>query len=170
MGEGPYDIPDREQDFVFCISYYIIHASVSGYTHDAFTFLLLTAQQCITMTEFSFYPPNYTPAGVHQESHLTAPEAEKLSLSTVASSSNALSSLLMYGLSACDGGPGPRFKLGVFNPCGNRDGLTKVSTRQIVSTSTHDDVVFNRKSIFSIPYLTVHFRNIGLQTYSRPIR
>ena len=83
------------------------------------------------MAEFAFYPPLYTPAGTHQESYLTAPEAELLTLSTVTTSSNVLSSLLMYGLSNCDGGAGPRFKLGVFNECGNRDGLTKVSARKI---------------------------------------
>ena len=72
--------------------------------------------------QFSFYNPFFYPAGAHQESALTAPEGELLTLGIVAQSQNTMYNLPMTGLGYnCNAGPGPVFELGTFRDaqCGS---------------------------------------------------
>ena len=70
--------------------------------------------------QFSFWSPHYTPPGHHQESAITAPESEVMTLDVVATSMNALFALSKFSLSDCDGGAGSRLIRGIFRgSCGS---------------------------------------------------
>eukprot|EP00956_Cyclotella_meneghiniana_P035458 scaffold115176_cov24-Cyclotella_meneghiniana.AAC.2 len=59
-----------------------------------------------TPDQFSFFSPDYMPAGAHIESSLVAPESELLNLKYIIGSQNAYYMLLQNGLSKCSGGIG----------------------------------------------------------------
>ena len=62
------------------------------------------------MCHFSFLP-----SLISLESYLTAPEAELLTMGTIALSQNTMYNLPMTGLAFnCNAGPGPDFELGTF--------------------------------------------------------
>jgi hypothetical protein len=59
-----------------------------------------------TPDQFSFFSPDYMPAGAHVESYLASPEAELLNMKYVIGSQNAYYMLIQYGLNRCWGGVG----------------------------------------------------------------
>ena len=65
-----------------------------------------------TPDQFSFFSPDYMPAGAHIESSLVAPESELLNLKYIIGSQNAYYMLLQNGLSICWGGIGGSFTAG----------------------------------------------------------
>ena len=59
-----------------------------------------------TPDQFSFFSPNYSPAGAHIESSLVSPESELLNMKYVIATQNVFYSLIQYGLTICWGGIG----------------------------------------------------------------
>ncbi|KAL7542381.1 hypothetical protein ACHAXR_012259 [Thalassiosira sp. AJA248-18] len=87
---------------------------------------------------FSFYGPDFSPAGPHREAHLVAPEAELLDMAHVISSQNAFYSLIQNGLSSCEGGVGPMWDRGIYASCGNVDGKTTNTAGYLTFTPVGD--------------------------------
>ena len=62
--------------------------------------------------QFSFFSPEYMPAGAHIESGLVSPESELLNMKYVIGSQNAYYMLIQYGLNRCWGGIGGKLSPG----------------------------------------------------------
>jgi len=69
--------------------------------------------------QFSFYPPDFVPVGTFLEAGLTSPAGELATLNGIHGLSNALYSLLRFGLSACTGGIGIYWSRNLYATCGN---------------------------------------------------
>ena len=117
-----------------------------------------------TPDQFSFFSPDYMPAGAHIESSLVAPESELLNMKYVIGSQNAYYMLSQNGLSKCWGGIGGSLTAGrncndpgepvgslTFTPQGDTSSSSNVIS-QLATLLTADRLDDTSKSIIEDVY------------------
>jgi uncharacterized protein (DUF1501 family) len=140
-------------------------------THRRTRELLNSAQDILgqapygTPDQFSFFSPDYMPAGAHIESSLAAPEAELLNMKYVIGSQNAYYMLIQNGLNRCWGGVGAFLtrERNCNNP-GEAPGYLTFSPQG--DTASSSNVISQLATLLTADRLDADSRNIIESVYS----
>ena len=119
-----------------------------------------------TPDQFSFFSPEYMPAGAHIESGLVSPESELLNMKYAIGSQNAYYMLIQYGLNRCWGGIGGNLSPGrncnnpgeapgflTFTPQGDTSSSSNVIS-QLVTLLTADRLDADSRAVIENVYST----------------
>eukprot|EP00804_Cyclotella_cryptica_P004534 CCRYP_006892-RA/>CCRYP_006892-RA protein AED:0.17 eAED:0.17 QI:494/0.84/0.6/1/0.94/0.9/20/0/2106 len=136
------------------------------------TLISLSAQDILGQSpygapdQFSFFSPDYSPAGAHVESSLVSPEAELLNMKYVIGSQNAFYTLLQDGLTICWGGIGPSWNGGKGSCNGNSEAAGYLSFVPEGDISSSSNVVSQLSTLLTADRLDASSRNVIQSAYS----
>ncbi|KAL3805312.1 hypothetical protein HJC23_009019 [Cyclotella cryptica] len=117
--------------------------------------------------QFSFFSPDYSPAGAHIESSLVSPESELLNMKYVIGTQNAFIALIQNGLTSCSGGIGSFSTKGIIQTCGRTsDAPGNLTFRPSGDTSSSSNVLAQLATLLTADRLDAESRNLIESAYS----